>query len=252
MELRAAKTKAQLDAELAKRGLNGEPTFDGMDPQTQGKVNTALKDDPIAKVDPATQRAAQEWALEGSGGNPREFANRYEYARAKFNQARAAALERLAGQPNARARAAQEAAQAITPERLATELGTDIKTVQDLGPQQSLEGLPPTASPDEIAAGVQGLDRVGFESETAAAYHAQKHQGELPEAFASGDAVTDYMGAAQDTIQTGTVADTKAVGESTRVIIRKTYDGTVMEAIVYVSADGRVTLATYGAQKAKL
>ena len=252
-QIQVAETKAQLDAELAKRRLDGDQMFEGMDPLTQRKVNRALSGDPIAKSSPATQRSVQEWAREGAGGNPREFANRYEYARAKFNQARSSAFERLTGQPDAHARAAQEAAGAVTPERLTTELGSDIQTVQNLGPRQSLEGLPPNTSPEEVAARVQGLDHFGFESETATAYHAQKHQGELPQTPSrTGDPVIDYMAAAQDTIRTGTVADVTVSEESTCVIIRKDYNGRVMEAIVYIRPDGRVTLATYGTQKAKL
>jgi hypothetical protein len=37
---------------------------------------------------------------------------------------------------------------------------------------------------------------------------------------------------------------------STLVIIQKTYGGTVLEAILYVKPDGKVTLASYGKAKA--
>jgi hypothetical protein len=226
--------------------------FNGMDPQTQGKVNTALKGDPLQNT-PDAQRAAQGWARRGAGGDPREFANRYEYARARFNQLRSAAITRLKGQPNSRARAAQEAAAEITPERLDVSLQGDIRTVTSRGPRQGLEPIPPDASPADVARQVQGLENVGFESPTAEAYHAIKHQAELPaRPGATGDPVTDYAAAARDTIRTGSVVDSARAGDSVRVIIRKDYSGTLMEAIIYVKPDGTVTLATYGAAKAKL
>jgi len=40
--------------------------FDDMGQLTTGKVNTALKDDPLAKV-PEAQKAAQHWAQKGAG-----------------------------------------------------------------------------------------------------------------------------------------------------------------------------------------
>jgi hypothetical protein len=231
--------------------------FENLDPQTQGKVNTALKGDPIAKAGEPVQRAAQDWARQGAGGNPREFANRYEYARAKFSEVRTAAAERLAGQPSARAKAVEAAAAEMTPERLTTALEADIQTVRELGPGQNLEGSRPNASPKEIAEAVQSLDRVGFESETAEAYHAIKHQDELPSIpGATGEPVRDYAAAARDTIRTGSVVDASPSGGSTRVVIRKTYgtppNQSLMEAIIYVRPNGKVTLASYGTAKAKL
>ncbi len=176
--------------------------------------------------------------------------------RAKFSHVRSDAEDRLFGQPNSKKRAIAEAIEATEPDRLTADFATDIETVRGLRPGENLAELSPKASPKAIADGVQGLEHISFETETAAAYHAHKHGGELPPTLkSSGDPVTDYMAAAQDTIQTGRVtkAELTETG-ATRVVIRRDYnqpDGgkTGMEAIVYVSSDGRVTLATYGAER---
>jgi hypothetical protein len=253
---KAAKTKALLDQELQQRGLAEHPMFKDMDPQTQGKVNTALQGDPLRKVSEATQKAAQQWALDGAENNPREFANRYEYARAKFGAERDAAAIRLKGKPGAKAAAGAEAAAAITPDKLTSALDASTKSVEALGPGGRLEDLPANASPEEIAGRVQGLERLGYETPTAEAYHALKHQGELPPmANRTGDPVKDYNAAAMDTVRNGQVVHSgPAEGGSTRVVIRKEYgvpDGIVKEAIVYVKPDGTVSLATYGKPKWK-
>jgi hypothetical protein len=246
---KAAKTQAELEAELGRRGLVDDPMFAGMDPQTQGKVNTAMKGDPIAKAGEPVQRATQEWARDGAGGNPREFANRYEYAREVFNEANTAARESMPkGTP--KADVARAAAADITPEVLEARLAADIETVRSLGPGENIE-VPPGTTPEQIGDAVQGLDRLAFESDTAAAYHAQKHSAEVPPMDgATGDPVVDYMNAARDTIQTGRVAATKTMPNgNTMVEIRQTYGTppvqTEMHAIIYVEPGGKVTLATY-------
>jgi hypothetical protein len=108
---------------------------------------------------------------------------------------------------------------------------------------------------DEIARQVQGLERVAFESPTAEVSQARKHQAEVPDELKhSQDPVLDYAPAAHDTIHTGTVVDAVRVGDSIRVVIRKDYGDTTkvtMEAIIYVTPDGTVTLETYGTRKFK-
>jgi hypothetical protein len=258
---RVAQVQAELETALGERGLENDPMFDGMDPQTQGKVNTALKSDPLKSSD--AQRAAQDWSQQGAGGDPREFANRYEYARSRYNQTRKAARERLEAEANAAGKqnvnvgkaAKAEADAAMTPEALDAALQSDLAKVSS-DPPGSLDPLLPNASPDEVACQVQGLERVAFESPTAEAYHAVKHKAELPtELQHTGDPVVDYAPAAHDTIKTGEVVGAVRVqGDSIRVVIHKDYGDTAkvtMEAIIYVKPDGTVTLATYGKPKAR-
>jgi hypothetical protein len=94
--------------ELRRREI-ADPMFEAMDGQTTGKVENALRR-PDAKAGRSRQRAAEVWALEGAGNNPREFANRYEYARAKFTAAQASAAKQLKNTPGARSAAAEAAA----------------------------------------------------------------------------------------------------------------------------------------------
>jgi hypothetical protein len=229
-----------------------------LDKQTTGKVNTALKGDPLASAPPGTQKVAEKWALEGADGNPREFANRYEYARAKYSDARNAAADEFAGTQDAKAKAANKAAAEITPEKLTNALSDDIELIKKLPPGENLHDLPPDASPDDIAKAVQKLGRITYETDTAEAYHALKHKkelkGVLPEA--NKNQVHHYATAADDTIRNGAVVKAEpAEGGSTLVIIQKEYmtpEGPkILEAIIYVKPDGKVTLASYGEAKAK-
>jgi hypothetical protein len=260
-EERALRAQEELPAELARRNIADDPMFEGMDPQTTQKVNTALKGDPIAKASARAQADALEWARGGSGGDPREFANRYEYARAVFDEAKAAATVRLKGTPNARANAAAAAELEITPQRLNQRVAADVEAVGGLPRAQRLQDIgveiSPEASPGQVADAVQKLDRFGFESEAAEAYHAVKHGRELPPELRTGQPVADYRAALTDTIRTGEVVLAQPMeGGSTMAVIRQTYGAgdtaVTMEALVFISPDGRVTVASYGSPKMKL
>jgi hypothetical protein len=240
------KARDKVKADLKKLGID-DPMFDDMDALVTNKVKNALGSDPMGKS-PTTQKAALEWAARGAGGDPSEFANRYEYAKAKFSEASKAAVAAKA--KNARA----DAEAATTPDKLADGLNKDIAKVKAFGPGDQLEPIAPGADPKDTAAAVKGLKRVAFQSDTAEAYHAVKHQGELPPEFRTGNAVDNYQNAYNDTIKTGNVVKAVATPTgSTQVIIQKTYAGTgaPMEAIIYVKPDGEVVLASYGAAKAK-
>ncbi len=244
---RAAKIKATLDAELERRGLNDEPTFADMDPQTTSKVNTALSGDPLAKATSGTQDAAEDWALDRANGNPREFANHYEFARAQFNEARI----RRKGQANIN----QAASVDVTPDELTKAYDHHASRVQGDGVGQAIDKM--STDPEVVARTVQTLDRFAFESESSEVYHAVKHGRELPPEFETGDAVEDYAAATRDTIRSGKIVKATGVdGGAVLVIIRKEYQAAnydeVLEAIVYVEDTGKVTVASYGRAKAKI
>ena len=76
----------------------------------------------------------------------------------------------------------------------------------------------------EIAAAVQRQERIAFESAAAEAYHARKHQREIPVAQvgSTGHVVTDYAAAAMDTVRTGEVGSVMRLPDgSVRVEIGK-------------------------------
>ena len=242
-------------------GIADHATFRSMDVQTQDKVRKALGSDPLTgkNVDENVAPRTLEWALNSAEGDPREFANHYEYAKAKFTEVKNDARDRLRKNndtDNLNRRASQEASDSITPEKLEAGLNKDIKAVQEQGSKENLDDLSPYTTPEHIADEVQKLNYVGFETPTAAAYHARKHGDELPKSYiAENDNVQAYLDAAQDTISTGQISKVEPAGQgSTLVVISKEYliDGEtdkLMQAIIYIKSDGKVTLATYGSRK---
>jgi hypothetical protein len=246
-EARAAKFKKQVDDELAKRGLSGDPTFKDLDRLTVEKVAKAFESDPLK----AGKAAAQKWALDGARGNPREFANRYEYVKARFLYLRDQAMKPGApGGPKSKAQAVDEAAKGTTTDKLDDALRDDLADVAALGPGGLVA---PGSSPDDIAAAVQKLDRVAFETPTAEAYHAAKHMKDVPPmAGQTGNYVKDYAAAAKETIQTGKITSVKEFKnpDAVRVAIRKLLgeppNQVEVEAVIYVTPDGMPTLATFG------
>ncbi|HEY0195160.1 MAG TPA: hypothetical protein VGC42_28795, partial [Kofleriaceae bacterium] len=256
-EAAAAEKQAEIDDELAgelkARGVESDPMFKDMDRQTRGKVNTALKNDPLAKAGDGVQDAATKWAKDGADGNPREFANRYEYARAKFNEIRNGLASEYKGKPDGKNLLNDAAGKELSPDKLAKDLSTDNAASKAQGPGENLDmsKLPEKPTPDDIGKAVKGLDRVGFESETAESYHTVKHQAELPEPKLAESPVENYDAYAKDTIKTGEVVKAeRQPNGSIQVIIQKTYGGKVLEAILYIKPDGKVTLASYGKRKA--
>ena len=245
------KAEAGIQGVLKKQVLDADPVFKNMDRLTVGKVYRAFDGDPLANknVPRVTQQIVQKWALEGAGGDPREFSNRYEFARMVFGNARKAAT--AAGAANAPATAAAE----MTPEKLEELLKSGITSVQSLGPKNNLELLPADATPTDIADAVKRLNRIGFESDFAEAYHAIKHVKEVPlELRKSGDPVKDYAAAYLDTIKKGKVISAGPVPPhgSIKIIyewipeLEGTLAGPPMQAKVYVRPDGTVTIATFG------
>jgi hypothetical protein len=241
------KLRPDLEEELRTRGLDGELTFAIMDAQTQSKVKTALSSDPFKKEKTAVKRpVAEQWALGRAAGDPREFANRYEFVKARYNQLRAD----LKGQPNIDVKALDE----ITSEKLDEAFEGHAGKVRS-GPEgEHLATM--LNNPDEIAAAVQKLDHVAFESVSSEVYHAVKHRLEVPQQFMTGDAVRDYRAAIRDTVRTGEITSAGSTDDGkTRVVIRKPYQGEgreeLLEAIIYVEPDGTVTIASYGRAKAK-
>ena len=105
---------------------------------------------------------------------------------------------------------------------------------------------------DDAAKKVQGLGEVRFGSESAAAYHTKKHLGELPPSELGGKPFDAYLGSANKTIKSPTEP---VVGKMTQdgsarsfVFTRTVTEGGktyTLRAIVIVTSDGRVILATY-------
>ena len=90
---------------------------------------------------------------------------------------------------------------------------------------------------------------MAFQSETAEAYHALKHQTDLPPEFrpAGGNPVDNYEAAINDVVKTGRVVAAEPTDTgSTMVVIQKTYPsiGADVKVIIYVKPDGTPVIAT--------
>lgn len=244
---------------------------DLLDDEAVKKVNRALESDPMSpsaknqtpEIAEARKRAEQ-WALDGANGDPREFANRYEYARARYSNLKRDAEKGLKGVTppkgmNKEKMAGNEAAAKSSAAEIEADLQADIAVSDKLGPGSSHIGVDPADTPAAIGAKVQKLDRIPYESPTAEAYHAQKHAKELDDLteLPASDPVTRFAEATKLTLTKGAVtkAELSHTG-STMVIIQRSFPknggGSVtLEAIVYVKPDGRVVIATFGGAKAK-
>ncbi len=258
---------------LQERGLDLSVfQADKLDELSVMKVTRALTGDSMhlsaARQTPevlAARKRAEQWALEGAHGDPREFANRYEYARARFVNLKHEAEKGLKGvtPPKGMTKdklAGNEAAAKITAEGVSADLAADISVVEELGPGSNRVDVHEGDTPADIAARVQRLERVPYESPSAEAYHAQKHKKDLEglSELRADDAVTRFAEATRLTLTDGAVykAEPSTKKEATAVIIRRSFptvdgESKLLEAILYVDPDGQVVLATFGEKKAK-
>ncbi|GLQ45814.1 hypothetical protein GCM10007862_08650 [Dyella lipolytica] len=158
----------------------------------------------------------------------------------RFKKAMAAKVENELGQPGDPTRAGSGATQTQ-----ATLDANKLALRGRIGAATIDSGL----SDVDAMAKVKALPEVKFGSETAASYHVEKHVGELPPSELSGNRVSDFLKSANKTIQSGT-ASVKVNQDGSRNIIytRQMTDAGksyTMTAMVNVSWDGKVSLATY-------
>jgi hypothetical protein len=120
-----------------------------------------------------------------------------------------------------------------------------------IGSERIASGLNDT---DAIAR-IKALPEVKFGSETAASYHVEKHISELPAGELTGNKVSDFLASAKKTIQNGAPSVKVDQGGSRRVFFtREISEGGIkytLTAIVDVTEDGKVSLATYMGSKKK-
>lgn len=246
-----------LDKELARRGLDGNAKFKAnlasASGNTRNNVKNALGSDPMGTRD-AVRAIAEKWAMDRSGGNPQDFANRYEFAKAKYSEAETAAK----GKPNKKA----EADKAITADLLDKAYGTDAAKVRALGEGGTVAGMPPDireASAAQVKAiqdKVRTQGRYEMGSESGEVYHASKHYKELPPDLQKGDPVNNTAEVARATVKDGTIKKTWSEDGALKYVVHHTFKSktagapdTVLEALMIVRADGKVVMATFGSPK---
>jgi hypothetical protein len=132
--------------------------------------------------------------------------------------------------------------------------------VREIGGRVGSGTIEPNLSPDQTVDRIKALHEVTFASESAAAYHGEKHFGELVdvERNKSRSHYDAYMASAQETIKnpTNISSSTTQEGSARSYVFKRNAsasDGTVREmtAIVIVTSDGRVILATYGGSRVR-
>nr|CTQ90524.1 hypothetical protein [Kibdelosporangium sp. MJ126-NF4] len=201
-------------------------------------------------------KQASDFAMANGGRkNPRAFADLYEYYKLGYDSMVKSRRESGSTKKQAPVEAAQDLAtntaqldQRLAADRArAAELGKGSSMIDATTPQEQL--------PATIAAKSGDL---GFHSDDATAYHARKHQNELPTAEQNeADPIGAYQSSLKETLANGTVVrqtPNYQGGTSTQVVIHRTAPGltghpVVLEALVYVQHDGRVVVATYGEPK---
>ena len=237
-----------------------------MDDLVAKKVTTALSSDPMMpskstpEIDAARGRAEQ-WALAGANGDASEFTNRYEYAKAKFDNA--AKTKKAALLPNEVPKGMQDktytqtsVAPDLTAHALQTSLERDFASIQKLPSGNNHVERVSSDTPEAVAAKVQHLDRIDYQSPTAEAYHAEKHARELKDivGLPEHDQIARFAEATRLTLRDGNVfsVGVEANG-SVKVVIRHQFASIKkpieLEVIAYVQPDGRVVIATFGASK---
>ncbi len=102
---------------------------------------------------------------------------------------------------------------------------------------------------DQVVQKLRTLPDIQFGSESAAAYHTEKHFDEIPAAERAGTKYDAYINSARKTIRDPASkiipVSTQEGGANSYKFERTMGDGTVMTAIVIVTSDGKVVLATY-------
>jgi hypothetical protein len=205
------------------------------------------------------------WAFDNCGGDPAEFYNRYEFARARFSALKEAEEKALRGTNNSNAQALANATKQLTPEFLSNELRDTMAAIKTRPEGQQLGKSTRGMSDAEIAQAVQELERVDFKTTTAEAYHAWKHRKEVldqfqpegaAESFFAGGLTERYFAGGMDVIRNGKVLSVKPMDDDagTRIIIQRRYvingDVKVKEVIMMVDRDGKVAILSWGDPKA--
>ncbi len=209
-------------------------------------ANTSFPSKAAALI-PVTMR----FALDHAGSsNPRSFANHYEYVKAMFDEHSKTVdySRKRPGESNP-----AYAARVFDFNSVSLALVNDVRWVESSGWQA--RSVDPGLERAPLIAAVQSLDRLGFGDSVGAAYHAIKHQRELPAPESSGlSTLAGYHASAAETVKNGySVKERRDPGGVKTIVFHRTvvWEGgaKTLEAIVKVMPDGKVVIASYGDPK---
>jgi hypothetical protein len=203
---------------------------------------------PRGVTDTLPQGAAR-YALDQNPASVREFVEHFEMFTSEFSRRSEEMMANTGLNGRSRAQFNAEVLAGITPDGVRARY-TELAGYLD--GRAGSTALGNAGLPDaDLVPRIRALPDVRFGSDSAAVYHANKHHGEIPLAHraTSGDIVTAYLDSANQTIRQGTPEISVAQNGSRRIDFTHTYPETpprVVRAMVYVDAQGNVTLATYG------
>ncbi|RCV49119.1 hypothetical protein [Marinitenerispora sediminis] len=191
--------------------------------------------------------AATRFALKNVA-DPREFAYRYEYFKAVFDER----VDLLAAARHPRETLWQTAAKDVLDMDVDAKLEADVRAVREIRSQPSR--LNPWLQEGDKEQKIRDMaGSIDMGHDISAAYHARKHYGELPENERSGDVIRDYFASAERTVRESVLAKRESgEGGEKLHLARAVVDGDekrYLRAIVLAKDDGRVIMLTYGSVK---
>ncbi|WP_433325724.1 hypothetical protein [Spirillospora sp. CA-294931] len=201
------------------------------------------------KAAPDIHSDALRFAMEGAD-NPRAVAYRYEYFKARYDEAmRAVEADVKSGDLPAGTNKAKAAVERFNEIDVRGDLERDVADVRAARPGGG--GIDPGLKGDARTDAVRGqAGDIGMGNDTSSAYHARKHYKELPDSEKHGDIVNDYLNSAERTIREGELRSRNVDEDGTeRLEFVREVDGAKLRAVVIVRPDGKIVMPTYGQVK---
>lgn len=216
------------------------------------RLASALEQGFGKKVKGLLHPRAVDFAMDGGRTiDPKTFAYRYEYFKARFDQLQEQVRKEVgSGQLKLDHKSVtEEAAERFGDLDLKADLKADLDALQGVRPHPA-SVKPSLSGPDLEAAVRSKAGDIDMGSDTAAAYHARKHYHELPADEVTGNLMRDYFGSAQRTIHDGQLWRREPLngGGERLFFLREVVDATgktrKMQAVV-IARDGRLIMSTY-------
>ncbi|WP_433600321.1 hypothetical protein ACQPXH_00160 [Nocardia sp. CA-135953] len=249
-------------------GILAETMIGGPDSETPTFAQLVLGDLPAD--DPARQRAAQvvggtakfnnnavnagmqqralQWAMNQAGpGNPRKFANAYEYYKGKYQEAYDSVDPKdiLKGENKD-----SVAAKRLDDYQVTKNLEEDIETVRRSG--KGAVDLRPWMSQRDVVAMLRQNQSLGFGDEFGSAYHALRHWKNMPDSEKEllPSRIEAYQNSADLTVREGRLVGIYPRDGVMKYVFQRDVivkgKPNIVETIVNVTPDGRAMIATYG------
>ncbi|WP_017609804.1 hypothetical protein [Nocardiopsis xinjiangensis] len=252
-----------LESQLLQAGLTNEQIIDlrGDHPRLGDewqRVASAVGQQYNGKIVGEMLPRTTQFALDGAS-SPREFAYRYEYYKATFDE-----LVRQIGLEGTGKKLAQEqVANQIPHMDVAAQLEADHSVVNEMrgGERARVDtNLPPDTLQQAVREQAGNID---FGHQTGSAYHGRKHYKEILPDEKNGNVIEDYLNSTEQTIKHGTITEQVTLeGGSERLTFRRpapdesgNHDPdrkgryNYLRAFVIIKNNGDLVITTHGNEK---